>query len=160
MIIKRGNGVPTVPASNDNNDGTWIATDIYEGEQYLDLNTGVVYTRSGNNIVAIPTPKGVYKANISQTGTDAPTVDKLHVNTLGTVSWIRNGIGNYSLLATGKFTQQPNVQVTLQNATGLVLGTSIWGIAGTDAVKIFTRDLTNVLEDGILDNTSISIEIW
>jgi hypothetical protein len=53
MIIKRGNGVPTVPASNDNNDGTWIATDIYEGELYLDLDGKRLYTRIDNSIVEI-----------------------------------------------------------------------------------------------------------
>jgi hypothetical protein len=59
MIMKRGNGAPTVPVSNDNNDGTWIATDIYEGEHYMDLDTGIVYTRSGSSLLTVVAPKGI-----------------------------------------------------------------------------------------------------
>jgi hypothetical protein len=51
MIIKQGSGVPTIPLSADHRDGTWIMTDIYEGEQYLDTDTGLVYTRNGSSII-------------------------------------------------------------------------------------------------------------
>jgi hypothetical protein len=55
MIIKRGRALPTVPASNDNNDGTWVSTDIFEGELYLDTTNGKLYTRIGNDIYEITT---------------------------------------------------------------------------------------------------------
>jgi hypothetical protein len=55
MIIKRGRALPTVPASNDNNDGTWVSTDIFEGELYLDTTHGKLYTRIGNDIYEITT---------------------------------------------------------------------------------------------------------
>jgi hypothetical protein len=55
MIIKRGRALPTVPASNDNNDGTWVDTDIFEGELYLDTTHGKLYTRIGNDIYEITT---------------------------------------------------------------------------------------------------------
>ena len=32
IIIKKGAGVPTIPTSVDHRDGSWLATDIYEGE--------------------------------------------------------------------------------------------------------------------------------
>jgi hypothetical protein len=51
IIIKQGVGVPTIPVSTDHRNGDWIATDIYEGEQYMDTNTGLVYTRNGLTIV-------------------------------------------------------------------------------------------------------------
>jgi len=51
MIIKQGNGVPTIPVSTDHRNMDWIATDIYEGEQYQDLDTGIVYTRNGTDII-------------------------------------------------------------------------------------------------------------
>ena len=53
IIVKKGNGVPTIPPSADHRDGTWIATDIYEGEFYLDLLSNDVYTNSGGVIVNI-----------------------------------------------------------------------------------------------------------
>lgn len=49
--IKMGAGVPTIPASTDHRNGDWIATDIYEGELYMDTNTGQTYTRSGSTII-------------------------------------------------------------------------------------------------------------
>jgi hypothetical protein len=54
QIVKRGRTAPTVPVSNDNNDGTWVDTDIYEGELYLDVTHGKLYTRIGNDIYEIP----------------------------------------------------------------------------------------------------------
>ena len=44
IIIKKGAGVPTIPTSVDHRDGSWLATDIYEGEFYLDTANNQVYT--------------------------------------------------------------------------------------------------------------------
>jgi hypothetical protein len=48
--IKMGSGVPTIPASTDHRNGDWIATDIYDGEFYMDTDTGLTYTRNGASI--------------------------------------------------------------------------------------------------------------
>lgn len=53
MIMKRGRTAPTVPVSNDHNDGTWLSTDIYEGELFLDVFANKLYTRVGNDIYEI-----------------------------------------------------------------------------------------------------------
>lgn len=50
MIIKQGSGVPTIPVSTDHRNGDWIATDIYEGEFYMDTDTGIIYTSNGGVI--------------------------------------------------------------------------------------------------------------
>lgn len=44
IIIKKGAGVPTIPTSADHRDGSWLATDIYEGEFYLDTASNGIYT--------------------------------------------------------------------------------------------------------------------
>ena len=44
IIIKKGTGVPTIPTSADHRDGSWLATDIYEGEFYLDTASNGLYT--------------------------------------------------------------------------------------------------------------------
>jgi len=51
--IKSGNGVPTIPISADHQNGDWLATDIYDSEWYKDDDTGIFYSRSGNNIIAM-----------------------------------------------------------------------------------------------------------
>lgn len=60
IIIKKGAGTPTIPTSNDHRDGSWTATDIYEGELYLDTTNGLNYTRYDNTIVELfPTSTGL-----------------------------------------------------------------------------------------------------
>ena len=60
IIIKKGAGTPTIPTSNDHRDGSWIATDIYEGELYLDTVTGLNYTRYDSTIVDLfPSSSGL-----------------------------------------------------------------------------------------------------
>ena len=82
--IKMGAGVPTIPASTDHRNGDWIATDIYEGELYMDTNTGQTYTRVGSTIVTADNKKPylIWKALITQSGTSAPTLTIVE-NTLG-----------------------------------------------------------------------------
>ena len=60
IIIKKGAGTPTIPTSNDHRDGSWLSTDIYEGELYLDTVNGLNYTRYDNTIVELfPTSTGL-----------------------------------------------------------------------------------------------------
>ena len=60
IIIKKGLGTPTVPTSTDHTDGTWLTTDIYEGELYLDTTNGLNYTRYDDTIVDLfPTSTGL-----------------------------------------------------------------------------------------------------
>jgi len=76
IIIKQGSGVPTIPVSADHRNGDWIATDIYEGESYMDTDTGLVYNRGASGIVmANGDPvKLVWKALVTQSGTNAPVL--------------------------------------------------------------------------------------
>lgn len=53
IILKKGVGVPTVPASNDHTDGTWLSTDIYVNEFYQNTTTGYIYTRHNSGIVRL-----------------------------------------------------------------------------------------------------------
>lgn len=60
IIIKKGQGSPTIPTSNDHRDGSWLSTDIYEGELYLDTVTGLNYTRYDSTIVDLfPSSSGL-----------------------------------------------------------------------------------------------------
>jgi hypothetical protein len=107
IVIKQGAGVPTVPASADHRNGDWIATDIYDGEFYLDTDSGLTYTRNKSGITlsdGSPTYKR-FKAKISQSGTNAPTIAYTAINTLGiTPTMGYSSVGNYTVTATGLFT--------------------------------------------------------
>lgn len=48
--------VPTVPASNDHTDGTWLTTDLYKGEVFINQADGKVYTRVASGIIQIYPP--------------------------------------------------------------------------------------------------------
>jgi hypothetical protein len=58
IILKHGTGVPTIPTSNDHRDGTWIASDIYPYEIYVDSVSGLMYINSGGLINEIITDLG------------------------------------------------------------------------------------------------------
>lgn len=56
ILTKRsttGGVVPTIPASDDHTDGSWLTTDIYKGELFINLVDGIVYSRDNNGIIII-----------------------------------------------------------------------------------------------------------
>lgn len=56
--------------------------------------------------VAPQVPKyKVYTALLTQSGTDAPVATVLE-NTLGTITWEYNGVGNYEAVSSGLFTSE------------------------------------------------------
>lgn len=57
FVQKYANGAPTVPASPNPQDGSWLNTDILEGELYFDVDTGYAYTRLGNSIINLTVGK-------------------------------------------------------------------------------------------------------
>jgi len=56
MIIKVSNvegESATIPATNDHSDGSWLTTDIYEGELFLNLVDNILQTRTEAGIVTL-----------------------------------------------------------------------------------------------------------
>ena len=65
---------PTVPASNDHTDGTWLITDLYKGELFINQADDKIFTRTEAGILQI------YPVTIPATSsevTDAPTISLL-----------------------------------------------------------------------------------
>lgn len=91
--IKRGAGLPTIPASTDHRNGDWLATDIYEGELYMDTNTGQTYTRSGATIITA----GKGAENFANADL---TFDALHTHDMNGFS-VQLTNGEFSVDATG-----------------------------------------------------------
>ena len=50
IIIKKGTSIATIPASSDHTDGTWLSTDLYIGEFYMNTTNGKIYTRTTTGI--------------------------------------------------------------------------------------------------------------
>ena len=53
IIIKKGTSIATIPASSDHTDGTWLSTDLYIGEFYMNTTNGKIYTRTATGIEEI-----------------------------------------------------------------------------------------------------------
>lgn len=128
--------------------GAWINnvksyfTKINEIIDYINGNNGL-----GNK---------TYKVLISQTGTDAPTVDATHINDSGlTFTFARTGIGTYTLTPSVPQTDT-KCWWSIQSIDTLFVA---WIGAG-GVLTIQTYDDAYVLDDGLLDKTPLLYEIY
>lgn len=157
MIIKRGQGLPTIPPSADHRNGDWLDTDIYEGELYQDTDTGVIYTRSNGTIISVdgPTAK-TYEALLTQTGTGNPTA-VVNENTIGAISWSRVNAGHYRGTRATAFTNNkthPFIQ-SMGNDDRCYISRQ-----NANVIEVFTTNSAGTLTDGILDSTAIRIKVY
>lgn len=67
MIQKFGSGIPTIPPSTDHRNGDWLDTDLYEGEIYMNTDSGVAYTRNGSDIIEFKSGLVYQEAVLGQT---------------------------------------------------------------------------------------------
>ena len=159
MIIKTGQGVPTIPASADHRNGDWIDTDIYEGELYQDTDTGLMYTRNGATIynVGATAQCKVYRANLTQTGTGAPTADVFENSLSGTPTFSYTGVGDYKITLTGEWTAD-KTYIVMNNfpKQGLV---RIYRINANDII-IETFNTSFAATNAVLEDTSIEIRVY
>lgn len=84
--------VPTIPSSEDHTDGTWIGTDIYSGEFFLNEFDNKLYIRSNQEILQVGFSNGLKKDVYSTEGnttsftTSSPVNGEFVVFEDGTVS--------------------------------------------------------------------------
>jgi hypothetical protein len=157
MIIKTGSGVPTIPVSADHRNGDWIDTDIYEGEQYMDTDSGIMYTRNGSDILIVGSSV-IKRAKIlvSQSSTSAPTLIESE-NTIGTITPSRTSSGVYILTSTGNF-PSGKTHVFLNAGSKNGYGRA-WRV-DNNTIRIETYNTSFVQNDSILDEVALSIEIY
>ncbi len=157
IITKYRQGVPTIPVSADHRNGDWLDTDIYEGEQYMDTDTGLVYTRWINDIVVVGKSQQISTKHIlvSQTGTNAPTNTIIEDNIGGGV-WAYVGVGIYTYTNAGTF-QSAKTSVIMN--TGNKLGFARAWRVDNDTIRVETYDTSFVAANGILDQTPLIIQI-
>lgn len=160
LVIKRENGVPTIPVSLDSRNGDWISTDIYEGEMYQDIDTGKVYTRDTTGITtsdgSVPLTK--YKVNLSQVGTGAPIVNRTFQDDIvGVWSYVSTGVYRYTKTSAFTGVVVGNMFISIRTEGNLLSNFYIQKISD-DIVSLQTYDETNTLANTILQNASILIE--
>jgi hypothetical protein len=145
--IKMGSGVPTIPVSTDHRNGDWIATDIYDGELYMDTDTGLTYTRNGSVIQMSDGRKAqlVWEALVTQTGTGAPALTVIE-NSLGiTASPTYGSVGVYSISGFAS-NLTGNIKIEALSTNGQILVS----IATSSVLGISSKDSAGVPTDGLM----------
>lgn len=100
----------------------------------------------------------VYTANITQTGTNDPTIVILQ-NTLNyNITWTRFGIGQYQgVITAGEFTPNTTTVDISNNRSTFKL---IAGIVNTNTIHVFTYSSGTTQSDNALLNTRFEIKIY
>jgi hypothetical protein len=156
LLIKRGNGKPTIPTSNDHTDGTWLTTDIYVGEQYLDLDTGVIYTRDADddiNQVSNGGLYGVFKAWLEFDEMIGMVV-RQQVNTIGalTINQFTPAFGALELafdISLSSYTSNVGIHIASVSQDPRIFGIANDGKFFIDGILL-----------GDIKQTSVTIEIY
>jgi hypothetical protein len=116
-----------------------------------------VETINGQSVTtALPTYTK-YIANISQVGTNDPTLIILE-NDLGDLVFTRAAIGRYEATLTGAFPTQGQVYLMIANSQVDTYLRIFW--TSTDTIEIRTLDFANVLTDGLLDYNTLEIRVY
>lgn len=101
-------------------------------------------------------PSKVYRALISQTGTDAPTVVILE-NTIGNIVWTRDSAGTYFGTLAGAFTTGkvflPSLDQRHNSEIDLLAGDENY-------VEVNSYDASDVLADDLLAGRSLEIRVY
>lgn len=104
-------------------------------------------------------PYKVYKARLSQSGTDDPTATELQNNVGGAVVWTRDSVGSYSGTLVGAFAG--NAIAVNQNIIRTTPFKCVQVYAlNSDVISVVTVDANSNVEDGLLDATPIEIQVF
>lgn len=161
-------GVTMIATSTDNGSGAklqvngkvTIATTDSSGSPanmlWIDPNTKEIKK------AAVPTVSlgyQVYTALLSQSGTSNPTAIVLGTNTIGTIVWTRNSVGNYTGTLSGAFTANKTWLMIQRgnSSSGYLNGWIFHNDANT--INITTHDNVNSFAD-VFTNMSIEIRVY
>lgn len=120
--------------------------------------TDVVTVEQLSQYVDINKPCKIYKALISQSGTDAPTAIVI-ANTIGNIVWTRGNTGSYSGTLAGAFTENKTFCLPgCQDGTAIIVGIER---ENSDVIALSSIDVATVLgSDSLLYLTPILIEVY
>lgn len=127
--------------------------------------TEVNYTSDGitwNVNFANIKPK-VYKALLTQSGTDAPVATVLENTLGGTVSYVYNGIGQIEITSPTLFTENKTlINITLGYSFVGFLGFINYSYRNPSSINLvtFSNTIDATPNNGVLDKASITIEVY
>ncbi len=128
------------------------------------VNSQGVATGGSNISYLTALPYTEYDATLTQSGTSAPTATVVYNNTGGTITWTRSSTGTYKATISGAtFTTGSTVALISNNYTSSTLGINTTALTSTTVITInsLTYSSFNMsLTDGVLNNTSIKIQIF
>lgn len=104
-------------------------------------------------------PAKKYVALLTQTGEADPVVNVL-TNNVGLVEVTREGVGIYRLTTSGLLTASKTVPVNEPSLVDADGNTITMTLNGEDYYEIQTKDDSDTLADGILDNQYVSFEVY
>jgi hypothetical protein len=101
----------------------------------------------------------VYTALLSQASTSDPTTIVLGTNTIGTIVWTRNSVGNYTGTLTGAFTSNKTWLICQKGDGGGSFVNGLLSRSSANALTLDVRDNGNTLID-VFTNLSIEIRVY
>lgn len=142
-----------------------VDTDITNKTAANSVTAAAVGTNIKEAMNLTLSPYKSYVAQISQTGTSAPTVAQLFENGLGgTPAWARTGVGTYTLTITGAFVV--NKTITFPRDISLVVSVpdefaNAVSINRIDANVVTVETFANgVSTDSILNSFPLEIRVY
>ena len=121
-----------------------------------------VFLKSYFDTLYVTKFKNQYTAFISQTGTNAPTVDIALKDDLAAPVWSYSAVGTYLLTKTGAFTSTktiPNAVVAIHDNAGNKI-TLERTSANVMTLKTYAAENTTVLANGVITGQLINIEVY
>ena len=101
----------------------------------------------------------VYTALLTQTGTSDPVATVLENTLGGSITWNRNGTGEYFYMSSGILI--PNKTTFVTGITEMINAVNISYSGAGDVGKLYTKSVTdNSFQDSLLLNTAIEIRVY
>jgi len=120
-----------------------------------------VTNESAAAIAALPVQPKVYKATLTQTGTDAPVATKFGNTFSGTPIWSYEGVGVYKLTLAGEFPDETNVSILGSPLGGTTLANASTIITWNDSNSILFETFKNgALSNEVYLNYTVLIEVY
>jgi len=129
---------------------------------YHDTTSNFTYNWDVPTQQWIPVPK-VYRALLSQTGTDAPVAD-VKINTLGAAVWSYEGVGDYRMTLAGAFPASKIYSSFMGTETCISkpAADDVWIILNYGNIDYISLNCTTfgVPGDGYIQNTAFEILVY
>ena len=133
---------PTIPASDNHQDGSWLTTDIYKGEIFFNVADGIMWTRADidgtDTIITIDGYTDIYAAVLNQASTAAPIAYNAKYSFSSAIVWTRSSAGVYIGTLSNAFPSNRTVVLFPDLGQGTQTVHYEWLTASTISLKSFT----------------------